>query len=121
MTIRQSINPERLNSFLTLAEACAENAPQGSYETERKAVKLIGWLADELIVQARELGLKAPNCDQIREVESVVYGYLRDANPEAFAAAEGFGAAMDTPARERVIRQAKEEVQFLAKLAELNA
>jgi hypothetical protein len=47
----------------------------------------------------KALGLDTPNCDQIREVEAVMYGYVRDANPLNVAAAEGFGMAMDGPAQ----------------------
>jgi hypothetical protein len=70
MTIRTHINPRALSTLL-------EEQPE-------ELVAPIGALADEIIRQTRALGLNAPNCDPIREVECVIFRYLRDANPGHF-------------------------------------
>lgn len=116
MTIRKFISPRDLSGQLSLLEACAEHAPDGCYEHEKRVLSAIGDIATMILRQTRALGLIAPNCDQIREVEAVIYGYMREANPLDFAAAEGFGMAMDTPAKARVIAQATQSLRTLQRL-----
>lgn len=113
MTIRNFISPRDLSGQLALLEACVENAPDGTFEFEKRARTAIGDITDTLLRKTRALNLNAPSCDQIREVEAVIYGYLREANPLTFAPAEGFGRAMDSPARERVIAQSAKNLRTL--------
>lgn len=123
MTIRNSIDAQALSRAYDDFERCAEEAPDGAYE-EAKAVKaLIGGLADRLIQDVRALGLKADNCDSIREVEAVIYGYLKASNPEAtvFAVSEGFGHWLDTPARERVLSNCQRDMAALRTLGVIPA
>jgi len=117
MTIRNRIDANELSNRLSDLELCAEYAPEGTYEREKEIVAFIGDTANAILRGVRELGLNAPNCDQIREVEAVLYGYIRSANALAVAAGEGFGAAMSGPARERVIAQAARDRDFLAKVS----
>lgn len=70
MTIRKHINPHALSALLELQPT--------------HLVSFIGELTDQLIRETRAMNLAAPNCDQIREVESVIFGYVRDANPGHF-------------------------------------
>lgn len=98
---------------------CAAEAPNGAY-TECKALEsLLGETCDRLIRELRELGLKADNCDLIYAVETTLYAYAKASNPDAtvFPVSEGFGEAMDGPARERVIAQAEQSAQFFRQRA----
>lgn len=117
MTIRSHLNPQKLNEKLQFLEACAENAPAGTYEDAKALRRLIGASVDNLIRDLKAAGYDTPNCDQAREVEAVIYGYVRDANPLEVATAEGFGEAMSGPAAERVISQATRDRDALAALA----
>ena len=113
MTIRTCINARELCKRLDNFMECVENAPPGTYEHEKEIAWLLGEFCDDFITAVRGLGLEAPNCDAIREVESVLYGFIAEANPLAVAAGEGFGQAMSTPARKRVIEQAARNRDFL--------
>lgn len=118
MTIRTSINASALNEAYDHFLRCAEDSPEGTYEEAKAITSLIGEVADKLLKDIKALGLKADNCDRIREVEAVIYGYLKDCNPEAtvFAVSEGFGSAMNGPARDRVIAQASSNLAALRSL-----
>lgn len=116
MTIRTTIGVRALNDKLNLIDACAENAPEGTYDEAKQVREIIGDMADEFMRRLQTIGLDTPNCDQIREVEAVMYGYVRDANPLVVATAEGFGEAMDGPARANVIAGATRDRDFLAGL-----
>lgn len=113
MTIRSTIAVAAANTALSNLEACCENAPEGTYEDAKELRSILGETCDTFMARLRELGLKTPNCDQIREVEAVLYNYVREANPERYASAEGFGTSMDGPARERVIAAASRDRDFL--------
>lgn len=112
MTIRNREWSNRLDNMT----ACANNAPWETYKREKEIVNLIADLTDTLIRKTRAMGLDAPNCDEAREVECALYAYIAEANPLAVAAGEGFGASMDTPARERVIQQAADNFAALQKV-----
>ncbi|MBO9878478.1 hypothetical protein [Xanthomonas sp. D-99] len=115
MTIRSRIDARALNAALESFERCADEAPRGTYEHAKQLATLIGETAQSLISGLREIGLDANNCDGIREVEAVIYGYIKDSNPDAtvFPTAEGFGAALEGPARDRVLVQAVQNRDFL--------
>jgi hypothetical protein len=116
-------DPRKLNEFLGQMESCAEHAPDRTYAEARGIVDLVGELADRLMEGLRELQLDADNADRIREVEAVIYGYIRDCNPENAALCEGFGSATmgaelsvfhaDRQLADRVIRQATAERDFM--------
>ena len=98
--------------------ACAENAPSGTYLDAKQLAGGIGETCDNLIKEVRAIGLKADNCDLIFAVEAAIYDYVKRSNPGAglFPTAEGFGWAMDTEARERVIANAERDRDCLANL-----
>lgn len=115
MTIRTQIDVRALNDALGHFERCADEAPRGTYEQAKRLVELIGETAQSLIGRLRECGLEANTCDGIREVEAVIYGYIKDSNPDAtvFPTGEGFGESMGGPARDRVLAQTIEARDFL--------
>lgn len=94
---------------------CAEEAPEGTYEEAKSLNSLIGEAVDQLMRDVRALGLKADACDLAFEVEATIYDYVKRSNPDGtmFPVSEGFGSAMDGPARERVIAQAASNRDFL--------
>ncbi|MDI3258454.1 MAG: hypothetical protein QJR02_02025 [Sinobacteraceae bacterium] len=114
MTIRSSIDARALNRSLTDFEG-VDDAPDGSYEQAKSLRRLIGDSVDQLMKNIREMGLCVDTCDGIREVEAVIYGYIKDANPDhpMFPTAEGFGAAMSGPVRDRVLSQTACNLAFL--------
>lgn len=57
-------------------------APEGTYEQSRQVVALIGRTADRLIHELKIIGLRADNCDLIREVEVAIYRYVVASNPD---------------------------------------
>lgn len=89
-------------------KGCADQAPEGCYEDAKKLNEVIGETCRGLMKEIRSLGLKADACDLICEVEAALYDYVRRSNPghALFPTAEGFGASMNGPARERVITHA---------------
>lgn len=115
MTIRSHIQAGSLNEAWGHFEAAAEAAPEGTYEQAKQVARLIGTFADDLVNGLRTLGLQANNCDGIRDVEAVIYGYIRDSNPEAsvFSTAEGLGESLDGPSRDRVLAQATRDRDLL--------
>ena len=115
MTIRTMIDARALNAELDRLERCAADAPADSYQEAKAIAELVSAFGAELIRGVRALGLRADTCDRIREVEAVVYGYIKGSNPDAtvFPVAEGFGAAMEGPARDRVLEQTVRDMAFL--------
>jgi hypothetical protein len=115
MSIRSHIDAQALNHAWTAFEQCAEDAPEGAYEQAKAIAQVVGLCANHLIKELREIGLGANNGDGLREVEAVIYGYIKNSNPDAcvFPTAEGFGEAMGGVARERVLAQAAHNVAFL--------
>lgn len=116
MTIRSIIDPRALNRRLNLLERCAEKAPPETYEEARELRDLIAETMDTFMAGALRLGLKAPGDDTAREVEAVLYGYIREANPIMSAVIEGFGEHVDGPAGARVIAGAARDRLALAAL-----
>lgn len=107
-----------LKKTLEHFKRCADEAPQGTYEDAKRLNEVIGNTCDNLIKEIRALGLKADTCDLIFAVEATIYDYVKRSNPAAplFPVAEGFGSAMDGPARDRVIAQAERDRDILAAL-----
>lgn len=115
MTIRSHIDARGLNSALANFERCADEAPKGTYEQAKQVAELIRALTKGLIHDLRAMGLEADTCDGIREVEAVIYGYIKQSNPAGtvFPTAEGFGLSLDGPARECVLAQAVRDRDLL--------
>lgn len=108
---------EQIQELLNF-KACAENAPEGAYEDCKRLERLIGDHVDLLMAELREAGYKADGSDRAMELESALYQYVKASNPDSttFPASEGFGWAMDTEARERVIAQAAAGVALFKSL-----
>lgn len=101
---------------------CADDAPEGMHTEAKELNSVIGETCDNLIKEIRALGLKSDTCDLIYEVEAAIYNYVKRSNPEStlFALAEGFGSAMDSPARERVLEQTARDRDFLRSVGAIN-
>lgn len=95
---------------------CNEDAPEGTYEDAKALGSVIGESCDTLIKDIRSLGLKADSCDLIFAVEAAIYDYAKQSNPDnpMFPTAEGFGMAMGTESRERVIANAISSRDFMS-------
>lgn len=115
MTIRTSINAAELSDDLGHFQRCAEEAPDGAFAQAHQVADVIARAANSLITELRCLGLRADNCDLIREVEAVVYGYIKASNPgeNIFPLAEGFGEALTGPERERILQQLQMQTSAL--------
>lgn len=113
MTIRHRY--EELSNF----KRCCEEAPDGAYESAKELNSIIGDAVDNLMNDLRLAGFKANNCDMAFELEARIYEYVKRSNPEStiFPVSEGFGSAIDGPARDRVIAQATRNVAFLKSLS----
>lgn len=107
-----------MENALSNFKACASDAPEGTYEEAKKLNEIIGSACDQLMRDIRAMGLRADNCDLVYGLEAAMYDYVKRSNPDnvMFPVSEGFGSAMDTPARERVIANAKRDRDFLARL-----
>jgi hypothetical protein len=99
-------------------ERCAEEAPEGTYEDSKKLAEFVGEMSNTLLRGLRDLGLKVCNDDRLREVEAVIYGYIKEANPEAYflIVAEGFGEHIDGAAAARIKQQAARDRDALRSL-----
>lgn len=104
-----------IEKALSHFKRCVEDAPDGTHEDAKRLDEMIGSTCDRLMRDIRSLGLKADACDLIFTVEATIYDYVKRSNPDStlFPVAEGFGAAMAGPARERVIAQATSNLDFL--------
>lgn len=102
---------DALSKQLEQFKRCCDEAPAGLYVDARELNTVIGDACDGLMKELRALGLKADNCDLIYHVEATIYNYVKLSNPDStmFPVAEGFGAAMESPAAERVKAQAERD------------
>lgn len=117
MTIRSNINARDLNDRWSNLERAVECAPEGTFEQAKAVAEIVAETANRLVKASAAAGLKVNNCDQLREVEAMIYGWIVDAQePGELIAAEGFGAAMDTPAADRVLAGIVRDRDFLRQL-----
>ena len=116
MSIRPNIDAREYNRRYELIEACAENAPEGVHEHAKELVAVIGDVADLLLRELKRAGFPICNCDGIREIEAVIYGAVLKQYYAAVAGAEGFGEAMGTDAKDRVIEQVIRDRDFLREI-----
>lgn len=109
------MTPE-LKTALSNFKRCAEEAPPGTYGRAKQLDAIIGGALEHFMRQLREAGYVADCCDHAFALEAAMYEYTKRSNPRAtvFFVSEGFGASMDGPERERVIEQAKDEVDLIA-------
>lgn len=112
MTTRDDLNA--LANF----KACAEAAPARCHLQAKAVEALIGATCETFMRDLRDMGLRANPNDLAFELEAALYRFAKQSNPmdSTFASAEGFGAAMAGPARERVLESAVADRDFLEKL-----
>lgn len=114
MTIR---NVE-LNRRLSNLQACAEHAPPGTYDRAKEAAAVINECAESIFAIFKAAGFKLRGMDGFRDLEAQFYGLMRESNPDEFDldTGEGFGFAMGTEAKERVIAQTIRDRDALARV-----
>lgn len=114
-----SIYNRALCARLSNLEACAEHAPEGTFEQAKKIATFIHDHSGDLLRWLKNEGFKAGNDDRLRNLEVALYGYILTSNPdgEEFAAAEGFGALVDDPQFEAIKKRVAEDKAFLKSLA----
>lgn len=101
--------------FRDFRHACDE-APAGTYEAEKELREAIGDAVDALYSAGRRIaGLNACCSDGAHHVEATIYAWLTK-DSSFGATAEGFGMALGTPARDRVIQQAERDRDALARI-----
>lgn len=116
MTISRSINAAVLSNDMTDFEDGARAAPAGAYEDAKALSQIFSevyvFLKDKLA--EADIGVTLPNNDRYREFEAVMYGMLREGNPDCtmFPATEGFGRALAGPAGARVMAQTEANLAF---------
>lgn len=115
MTIRSHIDARALNEQYGKFLDCAENAPEGTYEAAKEVERFMSETADTILEGARRLGLTPCNADGIRELEAVIYGYLKAGDVALFSQAEGFGSAFSAD-RAGAASKARADRDFLASL-----
>lgn len=114
MTIRN----RELNQRLSNLQDCASNAPDGTYERAKDAAEVINDCAEAIFDIFKASGFNLKGNDGFRDLEAQLYGLMVDSNPEEYElqTGEGFGAAMNTEARSRIIRQTIRESEQLKAL-----
>lgn len=97
MTIRRNVNLAVMSSDYAAFEAGVDAAPEGSFSMSRNLKFEIGDATDDLIRMVRRLGLNVNNSDGAREIEALLFGWVRDANPDnpEFAMTQSFGCCLD--------------------------
>ena len=114
MTIQ---NREQVEAFRNLLR-CVEYAPEGTYEFASDIQDSVQASTLKLRDHLRELDLDCGfGSDAIVDIEALIYAHIKRANPEAldqFTVCEGFGAAMNGPAKDRVRAQAERDRDNLA-------
>lgn len=107
-------NPE-LSRALENFRRCTDEAPLGTYDEAKVLRGLIDNAMDDFAAALRGHGFAANNCDLAWELETALYAYVKQSNPDrtVFPTAEGFGEGMSGPARERVLAQSKGNLEAL--------
>lgn len=115
MSIRPNVNLAAMNKNLSLLDTCRQEAPEGMFTAACELSGIIGDTCDELIKTLNAAGYKTENCDGIREIEALIYDWVRRSNPDnlVFAEAEGFGRAIQTEAAPRVRAQLIRDRDFI--------
>jgi hypothetical protein len=114
MTVRKSINASELNSQLSNLDYCARYAPARTYDEAKKISALVSDIADRIMAEIRCAGLIANGDDRMREVEAVIYGYIKSCNPDSYGliTGEGFGEHLSGPAGDRVMARCIRDRNF---------
>jgi hypothetical protein len=116
MTIRNSVNISKLNDEMSNYQACAEQAPKGTYEDVKETWFALNEIFGDLFTALKDAGFKVNPCDGFREIEVLIYGMLKEANPDKwvrFAVGEGFGSHMGTDTEELVLENTTRDRDFI--------
>lgn len=113
-----TIQNRELNERLGNIETCAREAPEGTYDRAKQAAEVISDCAESIIEIFQAADFKIIGNDRLRDIEAAIYGLMLHQNPEEYGlqTGEGFGAAMDGPARERVLAQTIRDRDSLARV-----
>lgn len=109
MSIPRNLDVSALNNRWTHLERCADQAPDRTHIPARLIAGIVDDTANGLMVALKSYGFLANNSDALRTVEAVIYGYIRESNPEQLPGldvSEGFGEHVAGPAGARVLAQA---------------
>ncbi|UIS25273.1 hypothetical protein [Erythrobacter phage vB_EliS-L02] len=122
MTIRRNLNvgeiAEDYNNFRT----AMDEAPSGLFEATRAMFRSLDDGVGDLLKGFDADGLVYDNCDQIFEIEALLFDMLRRKNPilqSEIASAIGLGETLSTASREvreRVLAGLERDRDFLASL-----
>lgn len=90
---------------------CCDHAPKGTYEWSKEIREIIGRHVDAIAAEVRATGITPCMCDGAHNVEAAIYAWITKSPdcPMQIYAAEGFGQAMDSNERDRVIAQAERD------------
>ena len=117
MTIRPSVNVRELNQQLSELQDCARNAPEGCYDQAKEFADNLEEIFSGLSQSIKDTGLKAVGDDGFREIEALIYGHIKESNPDLFsmfAVSEGFGRySVDHTTRDRVMKNAIRDRDFI--------
>lgn len=113
-----TIHNRELHERLSNLQACAEHAPEGTYERAKEAAGVINDCAESIFEIFKAAGFKLNGDDRFRDIEAALYGLMRESNPTEYQldTGEGFGRVMGTDAKSRVIRQAESDRDALKAL-----
>lgn len=118
MTIPKFTPVAEYSDRLSNLEHCAQHAPKGAYEEAKRAVECMDEAIEGVRRTLREHGFKADGNDMCRTLESVIYWFLTESNPEKLGliTGEGFGEHLQGPAGERVMANTIRDMECLRRL-----
>jgi hypothetical protein len=110
------------NTAFANLRACADDAPEGTYEQAKQIRQAIAVAMDKLQARLKDAGLVVDQCDAAHACEAAMYAYAKRSNPEAtvFPTAEGFGSWMGTESRARVLADTIRDRDALKRLRTKN-
>jgi hypothetical protein len=83
MTIRRNVDLAAINSTYTDFLDGVEIAKAGVVPVAQNVADMIGDAVDGIFRETRALGLKACNCDGLREIEALIFDMLLSQNPDS--------------------------------------
>lgn len=109
--------PETIRSYSDFC-LCVEWAPEGTYTAQKTLRAMIRETLEPLLQDLNARGMSIGTDSNVFRLEAAVYDYIRTVNPDAtlFPLGEGFGAALSTPARDRVLAQAERDRDALRQI-----
>lgn len=113
-----TITNRELHARLSNLQECARSAPANTYERAKEAAEVINDCAESIFEIFKAAGFNLKGDDGFRDLEVQLYALMLRDNPTEYQlhTAEGFGFAMDSPARDRVLAQTVRERDCLARI-----